>query len=375
MHNDPNANELVALQSEVSRLKKVVASLVARAENTSDLTDSDFGVFQATLLLEDQVRSRTQELRSALHRLETTNRALDESNALFQAIFDLMPNPVALSSMEDATLLKVSRSFADFFGYRPAEMVGKRTGSEQLKFWSDPDQRAQYRAAAEAAMGETVRFEGKALRRDGSVAQVVLTGRTINVCGKRFLMTDVRDVTEEARRGAHLRSLSEHDALTGLPNRRLFLERLNQAMTQARQNASPLAVCYLDLDGFKEVNDRLGHQAGDDVLVEAANRLVAAVRGSDTVGRLGGDEFAILLPGLPASGNFDEILRRILNTVRRPYALKAGSVDGIGASIGFTVYPDDDVPAQTLLEHADQSMYAVKRAGKNHFRRFRGNTP
>jgi diguanylate cyclase (GGDEF)-like protein len=188
-------------------------------------------------------------------------------------------------------------------------------------------------------------------------------------------VSEFHDVTEAKRQGERLRTLSEHDALTGLPNRLLVLDRLHLAMAHARRNGSQLAVCYLDLDGFKAVNDRFGHQAGDRVLVEAARRLTAAVRASDTVGRLGGDEFAILLPGVVASGEFDLILGRILAAIRQPYSLDDRVVDGVGASIGFTVFPDDETTPQTLLAHADQTMYRAKHAGKNRYRRFGADGP
>ena len=361
---------MAQLRSEIARLGKVIAALIARAETPPDQLTSDFGVFQATVLLEDQVRSRTQELDLAMRQLEASNRALHDSRAKFQAIFDLMPNPVALSSLDDNTLLEVSCSFADFFGYRPEELIGKSTGPGGLALWADPTERTAYRAALEANAGNTVRFEGRARRKDGELANVILSGRIVTVDGKRFLVSEFHDVTEAKRQGERLRKLSEHDALTGLPNRLLALDRLQQAMAHARHTGSQLAVCYLDLDGFKAVNDRFGHQVGDRVLVEAARRLSLSVRSSDTVARMGGDEFAILLPGMTASGEFDRVLGRIVESIGRPYELDDGRVEGVGASIGYTVFPEDEATPEMLLVHADHGMYAAKRAGKNHFRRF-----
>lgn len=147
----------------------------------------------------------------------------------------------------------------------------------------------------------------------------------------------------------------------------LLLDRLQQAVLLARRDRSPLAVCYLDLDGFKAVNDRFGHQAGDLVLIETAQRLLAAVRASDTVARLGGDEFAILLQQVSGVEELKKILQRILDAIRVPYALDAERAGDIGVSIGFTLFPDDDAPAQLLLNHADQAMYQAKHAGKNCF--------
>lgn len=370
MHENAESDQLMQLRSEIARLEKIIAALIARAETPPDQLTSDFGVFQATVLLEDQVRSRTQELDLAMRELEASNRALHESRAKFQAIFDLMPKPVALSSLDNNTLLEVSRSFADFFGYCPEEMIGHSTGPGDLALWADPAERAAYRAEIEANDGKTVRFEGRAKRKDGELANVILSGRMVTIDGKRFLVSEFHDVTEATRHGEYLRTLSEHDALTGLPNRLLVLDRLQQAMAHAKRAGSQLAVCYLDLDGFKAVNDRLGHQAGDLVLIEAARRLSSAVRASDTVGRLGGDEFAILLPGMTASGEFDVVLNRILKAIGKPFVLDDDVADGVSASVGYTVFPDDDALAQTLLAHADQTMYEAKRAGKNRYRRY-----
>ena len=372
MNDSVQGDSVRQLRGEIARLEKVVKVLIERAETANDRLPTDFGVFQMMVLLEDKVRSRTQEINAAMRKLEEANRALHESQAKFQAVFDLMPDPVALST-PDGHLLDVSRSFADFFGFGLTEMIGGKTGPEDLALWADPDDRMRFLAAIEAGCGMVSGFECCARRKDGQLAHVAISSRVVNVDGVNLLLSEFHDVTEARRQGQHLRTLAEHDALTGLPNRLLLLDRLQQALLLARRDRSPLAVCYLDLDGFKAVNDGFGHQAGDQVLVETAQRLLAAVRASDTVARLGGDEFAILLQRVSGAEELGKVLQRVLTAIRRPYELDDGRSGNIGVSIGFTLFPDDDAPAQLLLNHADQAMYQAKHAGKNCFRAFAGS--
>lgn len=369
MHDEDMAGAVSRLQEEVARLEKIVAALIDHAETANDRLPTDFGVFQMTVLLEDQVRSRTQELNAAIQQLEASNQALSESRAKFHAVFDLMPNPVTLTNW-DGELLEISRSFAEFFGYRQAEMVGHRIGSDELALWTDPGDRGRFFAAVEAGLGVVTDFESSFRHKDGRSLDVTISCQAVTVEGERLLVAEFHDVTEAKRQGMQLRTLAEHDSLTGLPNRLLVLDRLQQAMALARRDGSRLAVCYLDLDGFKAVNDQFGHQAGDLVLAETARRLLASVRASDTVARLGGDEFAILLQGGAGMEGFDDILCRILAAIRLPYALDAGRFGEIGASVGFTVFPDDDAEPEVLLNHADQAMYAAKHVGKDCFMRF-----
>lgn len=371
-HDGSVHDELSQLRSEVGRLEKIVAALIGRAETASDQLPTDFRVFQNTVLLEDQVRTRTSELNAAMQLLEESNRALRDSRAKFQAVFDLMPDPVTLSTL-DGVLLEVSRSFAEFFGYVPAEMTGHQTGPEDLSLWADPFDRVRYLAAVEEGRGTTTDFACKARRKDGRLANILISSRIVAVEGARFLVTEFHDVTEATRQGQQLRDLAEHDALTGLPNRLLVLDRLQQAMALARRTGSAMAIAYLDLDGFKAINDQYGHQAGDRVLVEVARRLKSVVRASDTACRLGGDEFAVLLQAQDGGESFRDALERILAGLRQPYSLGAGVVGSIGASIGFTIFPEDDGTPLALLEHADQAMYQAKRAGKNCCRRFSGS--
>ena len=178
------------------------------------------------------------------------------------------------------------------------------------------------------------------------------------------------NVGELIRREQSLRQLATHDALTGLPNRLLFADRLKLALANAERTGTALAVCYLDLDGFKPVNDAFGHAAGDEVLRQVAERLTQLLRGNDTVARLGGDEFVILAGGLQQPEAVAGLCERILSVVALPIAV-AGTTVQVSASIGFSLFPDDSRSAETLLEQADRAMYQAKRSGGARSHRYR----
>jgi len=164
-----------------------------------------------------------------------------------------------------------------------------------------------------------------------------------------------------------LESQALHDALTGLPNRRLLMDRLSLAIAHARRNTSTMAVMFLDLDGFKQVNDTLGHEAGDTLLSMVADRLVAAVREEDTVARMGGDEFVIGLWEAAHADGVAGLASKVIQAVSRPYRIQGREVR-ITASVGVAIYPKHGKEAETLMKRADQALYEAKRAGKNDYR-------
>ena len=181
-------------------------------------------------------------------------------------------------------------------------------------------------------------------------------------------MLEVRLLHEAARNnGKVLESLALHDPLTGLANRRLLTDRMSMALVHARRNKSAMAVVYLDLDRFKQINDTLGHGAGDVLLKMAATRLVATVREGDTVARLGGDEFMIALWHVSGADDAATVALKVIEAVSQPYGIEGHTVS-ITTSAGVSIYPVHGKDADTLMKSADLALYEAKRAGKNTYR-------
>ncbi|ODB96722.1 hypothetical protein A3196_08120 [Candidatus Thiodiazotropha endoloripes] len=188
-----------------------------------------------------------------------------------------------------------------------------------------------------------------------------------NVSSITGAVSVITNITDEKNTEAQLELLAHYDNLTKLPNRLLAIDRLRQMIARADRTNELMAVCYLDLDGFKQVNDSHGHEAGDELLKQTASRLEYSVRHGDTVSRLGGDEFLILLAGLNDQHETQTILSRILQQLAKTYFIGDINVSNVSASLGVTLYPVDEMDADGLIGHADQAMYLAKRLGKNRY--------
>jgi len=181
------------------------------------------------------------------------------------------------------------------------------------------------------------------------------------------------DISQIKAHESELDRAAHYDPLTGVPNRRLLTDRLAQAIARTTRSESSLAVCYLDLDGFKAVNDQFGHATGDILLQGVAAGLKKVLRGEDTLARLGGDEFVLLLSDIGTPAECSQILERVLEAVATPLEIDGHKVQ-VSASVGVSLYPQDHVDADTLLRHADQAMYLAKESGKNRFHLFDPNS-
>lgn len=177
------------------------------------------------------------------------------------------------------------------------------------------------------------------------------------------------DITPLKNHEYDLERIAHYDPLTGIPNRLLLADRLAQAITHTRRAGCYMAVCYLDLDGFKPVNDQYGHDVGDLLLIEITHRIKDCLRAGDTVARIGGDEFVLLLLDFNDPRECQVVLGRMLAKVAEPIEFGEISV-AVSASLGFTLFPNDDADADTLLRHADQAMYVAKQTGKNRYHLF-----
>ena len=176
-----------------------------------------------------------------------------------------------------------------------------------------------------------------------------------------FYISQFIDMTERKQYEENICHLAYHDYLTGLPNRMQFRDRLTVAITQARANNEMLAVIFLDLDRFKEINDTLGHNAGDEVLKVIAGRLRGSLRQSDVVARLGGDEFILLMPGIQCKKSVDLVIEKIISAIEQPLIVQEQEFV-VSASVGVAIFPDMAMEIDDLLEAADKNMYAVKQS-------------
>jgi diguanylate cyclase (GGDEF)-like protein/PAS domain S-box-containing protein len=198
---------------------------------------------------------------------------------------------------------------------------------------------------------------------------VALSVSPVELPGERLYVCILRDLTEQHRSQAHIYRLAHHDPLTGLENRAALGMRLEQQLAQARRSDLPLAVLFIDLDHFKKINDSLGHQAGDLLLVGASARMKDLLRDVDTLARLGGDEFIIVLGGPLTPDSVSTVAVRLVESLQQPYYLN-GITAHSGASVGVALFPDDGEDADTLVRHADMAMYAAKREGRGNFQFF-----
>jgi len=219
--------------------------------------------------------------------------------------------------------------------------------------------------------GETWSDEYRLRRRDGGYAFIFDRGHIIrNAQGKAVRVIGAKaDVTARKEAEERLSYLAQFDVLTSLPNRHLFCDRLNQMLVQAGRTRSPLAVLFVDLDRFKQVNDTLGHALGDKLLKEAARRLTGCVRRGDSVGRFGGDEFVLLLSDLGNQGDSRVVAQKIIDSLAEPFHLD-GRQTYVTASVGITLFPGDGEDVDSLIANADTAMYRAKEEGRNNYQFF-----
>jgi diguanylate cyclase (GGDEF)-like protein/PAS domain S-box-containing protein len=303
-------------------------------------------------------------------RIAASSAEADRERAKFAAIFDLTPDPTAIARIADGQLLAVSRSFADYFGCPASELVGRSAYEDELNhLWSAADGMAVLRQRLEAN-GSVIGMEAEVHRRGGQTSTVLLSGKLIEIDSEDCCIIELHDITEKKRENDRLEEIAHIDALTSLPNRRLLEDRMQLALAQSQRARTLMAVCYIDLDAFKPVNDTYGHECGDRLLVEVAERLKKTVRGGDTVARLGGDEFVVLLTGLAGEEECLGVLDRMIEVVAAPYRVHDEHQIHVSASIGVTIYPNDNADPETLLRHADHAMYAAKQAGKDRYHLF-----
>jgi diguanylate cyclase (GGDEF)-like protein/PAS domain S-box-containing protein len=283
---------------------------------------------------------------------------LSESEADLRGLVERAPVGMSVSD-EDGTMEVVNAAYCQVFGYDREELIGQHVtklfpGRYSLTAGLEPNiEQRELEVRVKSGARRTILESGLVLARDDY---------------QRRRVSFVLDITERKQTEQHLAQLAHYDMLTGLPNRALFRETLAAALPLAEREGEALALMFVDLDGFKQANDTLGHGLGDLVLQTVAERLTQCVRQGDTVARLAGDEFTAILPRIGGAENAARVASKILAELAHPLYLHGPGVTvAITASIGVALYPDDGRDTGTLLKHADAAMYAAKRAGRNRY--------
>ncbi|HEX8409551.1 MAG TPA: EAL domain-containing protein [Thermoanaerobaculia bacterium] len=286
--------------------------------------------------------------------------ALRESEARYRLMAENSTDLIARTT-PDGIFVYASDAIRNLLGYEPHEVVGT-----PIRDVIHPDDRRGLRSIIPDTNGQTFSF--RARRKDGSVIWFESTSRAIvDEQGNISEIISVsRDISERRRAEEQIEYQAYHDALTGLPNRLLFRDRLTIALAHAKRQQTSLVVMFLDLDGFKIVNDTLGHSLGDELLRVFAARLRSVVREGDTIARMGGDEFTVLLTDLKNDDDASRIAQKLLETVALPAGVEGHELY-VTTSIGIAIYPNDGDTAELLLKNADLAMYRAKELGRNSY--------
>ncbi|HEY8180619.1 MAG TPA: EAL domain-containing protein [Thermoanaerobaculia bacterium] len=298
---------------------------------------------------------------SALQR-NRVERALRESEARYRLMAENSTDIISRTTTS-GVILYASDASRRLLGYDPAELVGK-----PIYEFMHPDDREETRHLS-FLINETTptTYTYRLIKKSGAAMWFETTSRAVrNPSTKEVdeFISVSRDITERKIVEEQIEHQAYHDALTGLPNRRLFRDRLTIALAHARRMDTPLAVVFLDLDRFKDVNDSLGHSFGDELLKAIAIRLKTALRQEDSIARMGGDEFTILIANLKTSNDAAKIAQKILEVVAQPLRIEGTEVF-ITTSVGIALFPNDGDTAEALLKNADHAMYRAKEAGPN----------
>lgn len=300
--------------------------------------------------------------------LQDISQRLEEEQDLRLAgtVFDSSQQGIIITDAQ-GMIVRVNPAYCRMTGYAAEELVGENPRLLQ----SGLQDRSFYREMwAELILNG--RWQGELMnrRKDGErYIQWANIDAVRTEQGDMLYVGITSDISELVYTRERLANLAYYDTLTNLPNRVLFQDRLNQAIIQARRDREHFALILADLDNFKTVNDTLGHAAGDDLLVEVAQRLKASVREVDTVARIGGDEFALIVMRTPGPEDAAKVAAHVIEALSRPYRIQGLDITG-GASLGVTFWPGDGETPETLLQHADVAMYRAKAHGRNNYQFF-----
>jgi len=302
--------------------------------------------------------------------LITERTATEESLRLLARVFSDTHEGITITN-SDQIIIDVNPAFCDITGFSREEVIGKNPS-----ILSSGKQGSEFYQGMWQQINEQGHWKGEVWNRKkgGEIYAELLTISVLkdeldNVVNYVGVFTDI---TSSKQQQEQLSLMAHYDVLTGLPNRALFVDRFTQAIAHSKRTETLLAIFFVDLDKFKPVNDNYGHEVGDKLLIEVAQRITANIREEDTVSRQGGDEFAILLGDIKSISESKKMAQRIHHSLSLPYSIDGHTIS-IGASSGITLYPLEDADLDTLMRYSDQAMYQAKLAGRNCYHLFDHN--
>ncbi len=342
---------LCLLVTVISQYRIIYRPLQKLGRATDKIAQGNFNV-ELPVTTKDEIGALTNSFNTMMVELAFQKKALDQ-------------HAVVSTADQDGVITYVNNKFLDISGYAREELIGNN--HRVIKSNIHPPE--FYKEMWETITHGNV-WQGEICNLSKAGEKFWLSSTIVPFLDKqgvpKHYVAIRTDITERKHAEEQLKHMANHDALTGLPTRRLGKESISHALAVARRYESKVAVMFLDLDGFKAVNDTLGHEVGDLLLMGAADRLSHCVREVDTVARIGGDEFMIVLSSIKHCENAALVAQKIIDALAQPFMLGDKTVS-IGTSIGIAIYPDHEQEPEALLRLADEAMYIVKGKGKNNF--------
>ena len=292
------------------------------------------------------------------------------TDQIFEGIVETIREPLLVLD-RDLRVVTASRSFYEFFKVKPEETVGQFIYDLGDKQWDI----SKLRELLETILPQQIAFDNYEVEHDFVTIgrrTLLLNARQIEreVGKERIILLAIEDITERKKYEEKIQQMAFHDSLTGLPNRKLFSDRLGIVLAQAKRNKKKVGIVMLDLDNFKDVNDTLGHDVGDTLLKAVAERLSVILRKSDTVARFGGDEFVLIFPDMEIIEEAIQVVQKIIDRFHKPFLIDTHQLV-VTTSIGIAVYPNDGMDEEILMKNADIAMYQAKQAGRARYQLYK----